>query len=105
MDVHKREHRGFRRPIRTICSFFFKKVSLLLPFVFAFTKFFINGEAGLFCVGDRERLKVGGGAEAGDDLAHRPPARRTLLKRLGRDGAAQGEARATAWFAVALAVA
>ena len=96
---------GFRRPIRTICSFFFKKVSPLLPFVFAFTEFFINGEAGLFCVGDRERLEVGGGAEAGDDFSYRPFAGRTFFERLGRDGAAQREAGAAAWSAVTLIVA
>ena len=55
----------------------------LLPLVFAFAEFFVNREAGFFCIGDRKRLEMGGGAEAGDDLAHRPPARRALLKRLG----------------------
>jgi hypothetical protein len=45
-----------------------KKESPLLPFVFPFSELLINGEAGFLGVGDRERLEVSGGAEAGDDF-------------------------------------
>ena len=40
---------------------FLRKYSPLLPRVFAFAELFVNGKAGLFCIGDRERLEVGGG--------------------------------------------
>ena len=67
-DTHKRGHRGFRRLIRAECSLNLKKESPLLPLVFPFSELLINGEAGFLGVGDRERLEVGGGAEAGDDF-------------------------------------
>ena len=83
----------------------FGKLFWSLALVFAFVEFFVNGEAGLFGVRDRERLEVGGGAEAGDELAHRPTTGGAFLERLGRDGAAQREAGAAARLAVALIVA
>ena len=67
---------------------FLKKVSPLLPFVFAFAEFFINGEAGLFCVGDRELLEVGGGAEAGDGFSYLSFSGRTFFERSGRERSA-----------------
>ena len=48
---------------------------------------------------------MGGGAEAGDELAHRPTTGGAFLERLGRDGAAQREAWAAARLAVTLVVA
>ena len=76
-----------------------------MPLVFSLAELFVDGESGLLCVGDREWLEVSGGVEAGDDLAHRSPAGRAFLERLGRHRTAQCEARAAARFAVALTVA
>ena len=62
-----------------------------LPFVFSFSKSFIDLETVFLGVGDGKRFEFLRRAESGDDFAHRLLAGRAIRERLGRQRPVQGE--------------
>jgi hypothetical protein len=80
----------------------FATASFLLPLVFTFAEAFIDLEASILRVRDRQRLELVRRGESGNDFAHRLLARRTIRERLGRQRTVQRELPA-AHLAVAFA--